>query len=85
MTNQLIDILCCPVTHKELKRAGKDQIQAINKAIKAGKLCRHDGEAIREPIREALVTVDDRTLYRIDDGIPVLLEDEAIAMVQLEH
>ena len=30
-------------------------------------------------MREGLVTRDHQTLYRIDDGIPVLLADESIA------
>jgi len=85
MTNKLIDILCCPVTHKKLKRASKSQLKAVNDAINSGELRSHGGEPVRQTIREGLVTVDDRTLYRIDDGIPVLLEDEAIALVQLEH
>ena len=32
-----------------------------------------------EPLREALITRDRRTVYRVDDGIPVLLIEEGIA------
>lgn len=85
MTNQLIDLLCCPVTHKKLKAATRAQLNAVNDAIGNGKVHSHGGATVRETIREGLVTVDDRTLYRIDDGIPVLLEDEAIALAQLDH
>jgi uncharacterized protein YbaR (Trm112 family) len=33
-------------------------------------------------LREALITADGKWIYRIDDGIPVLLVDEAIAASQ---
>ena len=35
------------------------------------------------PLREALVTRDRKTVYRIDDGIPVLLAEEGIATAQI--
>jgi len=34
-------------------------------------------------LREALVTRDRKLAYRIDDGIPVLLVEEAIALGQV--
>ena len=33
--------------------------------------------------REALITQDRKLIYRIDDGIPVLLAEEAIAASQV--
>ena len=44
---------------------------------------RADDSAQSEPLREALVTRDHKLVYRIDDGIPVLLADEAIATGQV--
>lgn len=85
MTNQLIDLLCCPVTHKKLKAANRAQLHALNGAIRKGQVQSHGGMTVREEVQDGLVTVDERTLYRIDDGIPVLLEDEAIALAQLDH
>ena len=37
-----------------------------------------------EALREALLTRDRKTVYRVDDGIPVLLAEEAIATAQIE-
>ena len=45
---------------------------------------RGDDAVQREPLREALVTRDRRTAYRVDDGIPVLLAEEAIATAQVD-
>ena len=39
---------------------------------------------LREALREALVTRDRKTVYRVDDGIPVLLVEDGIATAQLE-
>ena len=40
---------------------------------------RVDGAPQTEPLREALITRDRKTVYRVDDGIPVLLIEEGIA------
>jgi uncharacterized protein YbaR (Trm112 family) len=34
-------------------------------------------------VAEGLVTHDRRTVYRVEDGIPVLLADEALAVSQV--
>ena len=36
-----------------------------------------------DAVREALLTRDRKTIYRVDDGIPVLLAEEAIATAQI--
>ncbi|MCX7043745.1 MAG: Trm112 family protein [Gammaproteobacteria bacterium] len=79
MDRKLLDILCCPVTKQPLALLDKSELAALNEAIAAGGLLRADGSTQSEPISEGLVTRDHHTLYRIDDGIPVLLADEAIA------
>ncbi|MGB5689165.1 MAG: hypothetical protein WBM45_07800, partial [Woeseiaceae bacterium] len=61
----------------------KDKLERINAAIAAGELTTHEGERRTEPLAEALVTDDGKRVYPIDDGIPVLLESEAIHMEQL--
>lgn len=79
MDRKLLDILCCPVTKQPLALLDSAELDALNKAIAAGGLLRQDGSAQAEPVREGLVTRDHQTVYRIEDGIPVLLADEAIA------
>jgi uncharacterized protein YbaR (Trm112 family) len=80
---RLLDILCCPMTHQPLQPVDACGLEAINRAIASGSLRRADGSTQAEPIREALVTRDRGTLYRIEDGIPVLLADEAISTTQI--
>ena len=79
MDRKLLDILCCPVTKQPLAMLDAAELAALNAAIAAGGITRQDGSAQSEPVREGLVTRDHQTIYRIDDGIPVLLADESIA------
>lgn len=83
MDKRLLTILRCPVTHKGLSLLKKDKLERINAAIAAGELTTREGERLTQPLAEALVTDDGKRVYPIDDGIPVLLESEAIQMEQL--
>lgn len=83
MDRKLLDILCCPVTKQPLALLSGPELAAVNRAIAAGAMLRADGSAQSEAIAEGLVTHDRRTLYRIEDGIPVLLADEALAVSQV--
>jgi uncharacterized protein YbaR (Trm112 family) len=83
MDRKLLDILACPATRQPLSLLEARGLDALNQAIAAGGVLRADGSPQREPLREALVTRDRKLGYRIDDGIPVLLVDEAIALGQV--
>lgn len=79
MDRKLLDILCCPTTKQPLALLNKAELVALNEAIAGGGLKRADDSIQASPISEGLITRDHRTIYRIDDGIPVLLSDEGIA------
>jgi len=82
MDRKLLDILVCPVTRQPLALLEAAGLEALNLAIAAGTVARGDGSAQTEPLREALVTRDRKTVYRIDDGIPVLLVEDGLATAQ---
>jgi uncharacterized protein YbaR (Trm112 family) len=82
MDRKLLDILACPATRQPLSLLEAAGLEALNRAIAAGAVRRGDGSAQAEPLRAALVTRDRRTAYRIDDGIPVLLAEEALDTAQ---
>lgn len=84
MDRKLLDILACPASRQPLAMldaAGRD---ALNHAIANGNVRRVDDAVQSEPLREALLTRDRKTIYRIDDGIPVLLVEEGIATAQVD-
>ncbi|MFC7301266.1 Trm112 family protein [Cognatiluteimonas weifangensis] len=83
MDRKLLDILACPATRQPLALLDKAGLEALNRAIAAGGVRRVDDSAQTAPLREALVTRDHKLVYRIDDGIPVLLVEEAIATARI--
>ena len=84
MDRKLLDILVCPATRQPLALLEPAGLEALNQAIAAAGVARNDGSREAAPLREALVTRDRKTVYRIDDGIPVLLAEEGIATAQLD-
>ena len=84
MDKRLLDILCDPVSKTPLKLLSKAQLDVLNRAIRSNQMQTIDGRAVSGPIDSGLVTVDGKVIYRIDDGIPVLLADEGIGTAQLQ-
>jgi uncharacterized protein YbaR (Trm112 family) len=83
MDKKLLDILVCPATRQPLALLDKAALEAVNRAVAAGGVVRGDESLQSEPLREALITRDRKTVYRVDDGIPVLLAEEGIATRQI--
>lgn len=83
MDRKLLDILVCPASRQPLALLEKAGLQALNASIAADGITRIDGAVQADALQEALVTRDRKTVYRIDDGIPVLLVEEGIATAQV--
>ncbi|WP_313398254.1 Trm112 family protein [Stenotrophomonas sp.] len=83
MDRKLLDLLVSPDTRQPLALLESAGLDALNRAIGTGSITRADGSTQAQPLREALVTADRKLVYRVDDGIPVLLADEAIATSQI--
>jgi len=79
----LLEILCCPVTKVPVKVLPKPKLNALNERIAAGEVKRVSGETVEAPLEEALITENGTTIYRVDDGIPVMLEEEGIPTAPL--
>ncbi len=84
MDRKLLDLLVCPTTRQSLSPLDGRGLKSINDAIASGAVLLADGSAQAQPLREALITRDRMHVYRVDDGIPVLLAEEAIATRQVE-
>ncbi len=83
MDRKLLDLLCSPDTRQSLSLLETKGLEALNRAIAAGGVQRVDGTPQDQPLREALITRDRKQLFRVDDGIPVLLAEESIAAAQI--
>ena len=83
MDRKLLDLLCSPETRQPLALLEPRGLEALNRAISDGQVQRGDGSAQAQTLREALVTRDRKQVFRVDDGIPVLLVEEALATAQI--
>lgn len=83
MDKQLLDILCCPQSRTPVRPARRDELDALNRSIAAGGLMTVSGTPVRSPCQDALITRDGKTIYRIEDDIPVMLADEAVSTIQM--
>ncbi len=83
MDKNLLDIICCPLTQLPLQLLDAERLKLMNQAITAGRVRNRGETAITRELREALVTRDGRLVYPIRDGIPILLEAEAIDWKQM--
>lgn len=82
---KLLEILVCPVTKQSVRLLGAARLSYLNARIEEGEVVNHVGGEIDKPFREALVTVNGETIYPVDSGIPVMLEDESIPTVQFSE
>lgn len=83
MDRKLLDLIVCPATRQPLSLLDSRGLDALNRAIASGDVVRSDGGTQTDALREALVTRDRKIVYRLDDGIPVLLVEEAIHTAQV--
>ena len=81
---KLLDIICCPVSKVPLVPLSAKQLAALNKEISAGAALNVDAQVVSGLLNAGLLTTDGKIIYRIEEGIPVLLPEEGIATVQFQ-
>jgi len=79
---KLLEILCCPVSKVPLKFLSDKKLDILNAAIANGDALYISGEKVEKTLSEALVTENGKVIYAVNDGIPVLLEEEGIGTTQ---
>ena len=84
MDKRLLDILCDPVSKTPLKPLSKAQLDTINQAIRASEVQLTTGNRWSQELKAGLISIDGKVVYRIDDGIPILIADEAIGTAQFQ-
>ena len=83
LPDHLLDILCCPVSHEPLLPLTGSRLKKLNQAIAAGDIQYVDHEPVTKPLKAALITRNQKVIYPIEDGIPVLLAERGIGTTQL--
>ncbi len=84
LDRRLLDILCCPVSKEPVAPLTRAQLADLNRRIAAGDVLSVSGAKVAAPLSDGLITRDGRVIYRIDDGIPVMLGDEGIGTTQFD-
>lgn len=83
INKELLEILCCPLTKKPVMALPEDKLVLVNDHIARKQIKDVDGNIIDRPLTEALLTEDRETIYRIDEGIPVMLIGSGIPTGQI--
>ena len=55
-------------------------LEELNQKIRSGELRNRGGDLVEKELTEALIREDQRVVYPVDDGIPVMLIDESIEL-----
>ncbi len=80
MDAEFLEKLVCPSTRKPLRLADAAELSTLNQSIQAGGLKNAAGKVIEDPVQEGLIPESENILYPVQDGIPVLLAEEAIPL-----
>ena len=84
MDRSLLDIVCCPVTRSSLEPLPDRELAILNERIAAHRIRNREAAVVTEPLTEALVTRSGKLVYPVRDGVPVLLEEQAMPLAQIE-
>ena len=82
MDKNLLDIICCPLTKLPLELLDPMRLDQLNAAIDSGSVQNQGEQKVHNRLAEALVSRDGHWVYPVQEGIPLLLEEQSIDFKQ---
>ena len=73
-----LHILVCPHTRSDLRALRPEELNVINTEIQAGTRFHFEGSAVDQRLEDGLISTDGRYVYRIQEGVIILLKNLAI-------
>jgi len=80
INSDFLTLLVCPATKQSMFPADAHVLAALNAQITQGKVVDRSGQRVTQVLEAGLVCQDGSYCYRVEQGIPVLLEAAAIAL-----
>lgn len=78
-----LSALRCPVTKRPIELLSKKSLDALNSKILQASVTDNGGRVLSAELEQALITDTGTTIYPMINGVPVLIEAEGIAAVQI--
>lgn len=83
LNSALLEVLVCPENKTPVKEADAAFVARLNAAITAGTLKYRNGETVEKVVDGALIREDNAYCYLVREDIPIMLIDEAVAVMQI--
>ena len=80
MDKQLLPLLQCPLTQRELRLVSREELARINAHLKEQPVFNRGGTQVDPELDGCLVCEPDGLCYPIRQGLPYLLRDEAFSL-----
>lgn len=84
ISDELLEILRCPVTRTRLRPTEQELLDRLNHAIGRGLIRNRANCQVEEALAAGLTDEARSLVYAVSNGIPCLLAEEAIELAQLE-
>ncbi|MYB34555.1 MAG: Trm112 family protein [Gammaproteobacteria bacterium] len=84
INKELLTLLVCPVTKLPVRLLSRPNLQILNQMISEGNVQNAAGQSVDAQFSQALITQNNTMIYPVNDGIPIMLEDQAIPVNQIE-
>ena len=80
---KLLQILCCPETKAPVTKLTQEKLDKLNEHISKKEVKYKDNSLVESLIEEGLITEDLKTIYIIEDNIPIMITDKGISTEQV--